>query len=177
MNCGFFLTTLTTAVFGLILDGETYTHTTAKFGLQSNDPAYERSAHIVTLKPATGCYEEVENQHELEGAIVLTEVGGCKFVDKARTVEGCNGTGLVVGNIYDTLVWMQSSTPVTIGIPCVFVTRSTYVVALESFIATISKAGEVAPPKLWTFPELMQIVTCLLIIFPVVWAILGLKYF
>jgi len=42
--------------------------------------------------------------------------------------------------------------------------------------ATISKEGDVPDPDLMAFPNLMQIVTYLLVTFPAIWALLTMRY-
>lgn len=192
MSCVFFLTTFLTAAFGLIINetaahppnSEKYKHMTAQFGVQSHDPTYKTSAPLVEVNPVSGC-EYIENKEELNGTIALVKIGSCHFIEQAINVENAGGIGLVVGNTDNTMIWMTQPDSVSIHIPCVFVTRTTYDRALEklnkqpagSVIATISTVGMVPPPNLWTFPSLMEIVTYFLIVFPVVWAILAIKHF
>jgi hypothetical protein len=177
MNDLFFLITLITASIGLIINETAMVppriahckHMTAQFGVQRHDPKYQRSAPLVAVIPANGC-GVIKNAGELRGAIVLVkmaEIDICHFTDQALNVERYGGIGMVVGNIEDTLIWMKPSYFANVNIPCVFVTKTTYDRALikykkqpaGSVIATISKDGDVPPPKLWSFPDLMQIVT------------------
>jgi len=166
-------------------------HMTAKFGVQSNEARYERSAPLVVIQPDTGCLP-IENKEELRGAIVLVKRGGgssCNYFNKSMTVARYGGVGIVVGNDVNqnSLVWMVSESneldhP---DIPCVFVYKRTYDTVLAiieeersgTVIATISLEGDVPPPSIWTFPSLVQITRYLLIFIPVVWAILTMKYF
>jgi len=194
MNFVYFLTLLAIG-FSLIVNEtdahppivEQYDHMTAQFGVQADDSTYQRTAPLVVMQPDTGC-DDIENGDELNGAIVLVKRGDCKYVDKAYNVANYGGIGMVVGNDddKDSLVWM--SKPIDskdVYIPCVFVTKSTYDAVVSaisndtpgSVIGTISLAGDVPSPNLWSFPNLMRLITYLLIVFPAVWAILTIKHF
>merc|ERR1719285_1615557 len=95
---------------------------------------------------------------------------------------------MVVGDYKndESLAWM--SKPIDsqdVDIPCVFVSKSTYDAVLStitndplgSVIATISLLGDQPSPNLWSFPNLMRLITYLLIVFPALWAILTIKHF
>jgi len=196
MNLGFFYT-LFASGFCLIINETAdvpplsvlYHHMTAEFGIQNYEARYATTAPLVRIQPEIGCLN-IKNKNELKGAIVLVKRGTCNYFDKALTVKMYGGVGMVVGNDESnkSLLWMASNNPGDVDtpqIPCVAVTKSTYDAAVAkirkepagSVIATISLAGDIPPPNIWTFPSLVQITTWLLIAFPVVWALLTLKHF
>jgi len=166
-----------------------YHHMTAQFGVQNFEARYTRNGPLVQIEPENGCLP-IKNKGELKGAIVLVKRGGsCNYFNKSIAVEKYGGVGMVVGNDVNqnSLVWMISESwevehP---QIPCVFVYKSTYDSALAvieeelngTVIATISLEGDVPPPSIWTFQDLEQIMRYLLIVFPIIWAILAIKYF
>jgi len=193
MNFVYFLTLLAIG-FSLIVNEtdahppivEQYDHMTAQFGVQADDSTYQRTATLVVMQPDNGC-GEIENGDELTGAIVLVKRGDCKYIDKAYNVAKYGGIGMVVGHneIDEPLIWM--SKPIdskNVYIPCVFVTKSTYDAVVSaisndtpgSVIGTISLEGNVPSPSLWSFPNVMRLITYLLIVFPAVWGILTIKH-
>jgi len=159
---------------------------TAQFGVQSYEARYTRNAPLVQIEPENGCLP-IENKGELKGAIVLVKRGGsCSCFNKSIVVEKYGGVGMVVGNDEneDSLVCMKSESEKVEHpqIPCVSVYKSTYDSASAiideepsgTVIATISLEGDVLPPSIWTFQQIMRY---LLIFFPIIWAILTIKYF
>jgi len=192
MNVVFICTVVGTS-FGLILN-ETgvvpprtmvYSHMTALFGIQTEDPMYETSGPLIAFDPVDGCLH-AENVDELEDAIVLVKWGSCDDIHKALNVDYFGGIGMVVGNDEgDTLYPMSCVEPEDISFPCVFVGESTFNAALYALsenptgtvFATISDEGNVPDPNLLATPNLMQIIVYLLITFPTVWTLLTIRYF
>lgn len=167
-----------------------FSHMTATFGLQPDDSRYYRESKLVVINPEDGCLdsnENINNAEDLRGNIVLVKRGDCEFFKKCWEVAMAGGIACVVGNNEPddmTLIQMNKKKDESrdLDIPCVFVTEHTYNIAREAVeddgegtvYAIISHDGEEALPF---FPNLMKIVTYLLIVFPAVWALLTIMHF
>jgi len=181
---------LLTECLGLTLnitnDGQSniliFNHTTANFGIRFSDSSYERSAPLIATEPEDGC-NGIENGAELEGKIVIVKRGKCPFFEKALNVDFYKGKGLVVGNDEgDQLVLMlPMRTRDDVNIPCVFISKSNYDLAVKtlsqtnSVMATLSPREEYPINFLWRPPQgLTTIIIYMLLTFPFAWAVLTL---
>lgn len=169
--------------YGLILNETTvnpplsvYDHMAAVFGIHPDDTDISFSP-LVLVKPEFGCWN-IENEEELQGAIVLTLKGNCSYFDKAWNIASLGGSGIIVGNNIEndsTLIKMQKSANEyrDVDITCVFVTKATYDAALAAInggtvFASLAEGHSVV----MYFPDMVRIVTYLIVIFPLMWLIL-----
>lgn len=184
------LLVLVLSSYGLILNEtfvnppeiSVYEHMTANFGLQPEDSTDYSFYPLVVSIPDHGC-RNILNAEELQGAIVVTKYGNCSYFDKAWNIASFNGSGLIVGNDienYNTLTKMRRPPNETrdVDIPCVFVSKKTY----DSIITTVDgdRAGTVFASLsegnvvIMYFPDMIKIVTYLIVVFPALWVILSI---